>query len=492
MTRDDYIALYGAIYEHSPWVAERAFDGGVEPGVDPTATFRQVVERADKDAQLALLRAHPDLGEQLGTLTDHSASEQAGAGLDACSPEEFGEFQTLNARYREAFGHPFIIAVKGLDRGAILDAFRTRVNGSPEAEFRIALEEVHKIAGHRLSAMRAKPPVARTAIEADALSALVMDALRNAGADETNAAAVCHTVMTAERDGSESHGVFRVPLYCNAMQTGVANGKAVPRRVAAGGAYVVWDADRGFAPTTYAQALPDLADTALDEGVAVLGVRQAVHYAAMWPEVEALAERGLTAFAATANFPYLAPAGGTSPVFGTNPIAFAFPRPDGPPLVFDFATSAMARGDIMIAARDGHAVPPGTGIDADGKPTTDPAAILKGAQLPFGGHKGSAMALMVELLAAGTVGDLFSDETERQPDITVVPPGGIFILAMSPTLIGGEDALSHSSAWLDRLAAQPGVRLPGQRRHANRAKTGPLHVQTALLDTVRKLAGAPP
>ncbi|MEM6849071.1 MAG: 2-oxo-4-hydroxy-4-carboxy-5-ureidoimidazoline decarboxylase [Pseudomonadota bacterium] len=489
MNKDQYVERYAAIYEHSPWVPERAYDGGIDPAADPKDAFCRIIDRAGPAAQLALLRAHPDLAGRLGTLTEHSKAEQAGAGLDACSPEEFAEFQALNTRYCDAFGHPFIIAVKGLGRAEILNAFRQRVENSAEAERATALAEVHKIAGHRLAAMHNKPPVMRTEVDADALAGLVMGALRNAGADEANAAAVCRTVMAAERDGSESHGVFRIPGYCKGLTNGVANGRAVPRRVAANGATIVWDGDSGYTPTTYEQALPDLADTALDEGVAVLGVRNSFHFAAMWPEVEYLAERGLVGLAATANFPYLAPAGGTSAILGTNPMAFAYPSPDGTPFVFDFATSEMARGDVMLAARDGHALPPGSGVDSEGNPTTDPAKVLEGAQLPFGGHKGSALAIMVELLAGGVVGDIFSDEAGLKGDASGVPPGGVFVLAMSPTMIGGKDTIANANAFLERLAAQPGVRLPGQRRHRNRARGGPLRVQTSLLETLKGLAG---
>ena len=120
---------------------------------------------------------------------------------------------------------------------------------------------------------------------------------------------------------------------------------------------------------------------------------------ALWPETERLAERGLVAFAFTAALQYVAPAGGIKPVYGTNPMAFAWPRAGRPPLVFDQASSASARGEIQIHLRDGKPIPEGWAIGPDGEPTTDPATGLAGAQLPFGGYKGAAIALMVELLA---------------------------------------------------------------------------------------------
>ncbi|MBJ3775398.1 2-oxo-4-hydroxy-4-carboxy-5-ureidoimidazoline decarboxylase [Acuticoccus mangrovi] len=492
MTPDDaraaFIARYGSIYEHSPWIPEAAWDGGVDPADDLATVFARVVDRAGTKRQLALLRSHPDLASRLGlALTEHSAAEQAGAGLDRCTEAEFAEFQTLNERYVRRFGFPFIIAVKGLDRAAILDAFRRRVEGEPAAEFRAALDEVHKIARLRLASLSAGPEPLREPAEPAALRALVEKALARHGADAPNVAAIADTVLAAERDGSESHGLFRLPAYIRAIDLGVINPTARPRRIDGPEGAVVIDGDGGVAPAAYAIGLPAVAETAERLGTGVLAVKNTRHFAALWHEVEYLAERGLAGFACTANFPYLAPAGGKRPFFGTNPLAFAYPRADAPPVVFDLAASAMARGDIMIAGRDGRQVPPGVGIDANGEPTTDPAEILAGAQLPFGGHKGSAIALMVELLAGGVVGEVFSDEAPLNE--AGVPPGGVFVLALSPEKIGGPGTLARADAFLARLAAEPGVRLPGARRHKNRARGGPLMVQSALLATVRLLAG---
>ena len=493
MSRDEFVAAYGGIYEASPFVAERAWDGGADPATDLAPVFKRVVERAGSEAQLALLRAHPDLADRvaIGALTPDSAAEQAGAGLDQCSEAEFAEFQALNVRYKERFGFPFIIAVKGLDRAAILSAFKRRVEGEPQAEFRTALDEVHRIAGLRLAALSRPAPASKGAIAEPDLRDLVLSALARAGADAENAAAIADTVMAAERDGAQSHGIFRIPGYCAALRSGFINGGARPQRVGGPPAAVVLDGDRGATPFAYRVGLPALEKVTRDHGVGVLAVKNSRHFAAMWHEVEWLAERGLAGLACTASFPYVAPAGASRPVFGTNPLAFAYPREGAPPLVFDLATAAMARGEIMLAARDGHTVPKGAGIDRHGQDTTDPDAILNGgAQLPFGGYKGSAVALMVELLAAGVVGDLFSDESAEVSDGSGVPPGGVFVLALDPEAIGGSGTRGRAAAFLDRLAAEPGVRLPGARRHANRLKGGPLEVSASALETLRTLASA--
>lgn len=158
--KEAFVARFGGVYEHSPWIAERAFDAGLGPDSDRpeglSAALHAQVAAASRDERLALLCAHPDLAGRLamaGELTEESRGEQASAGLDRCTPEEFAEFTALNARYRARFGFPFILAVKGRDRSEILAAFRERVENVPDAEFEEALEQVRLIALLRLEAL---------------------------------------------------------------------------------------------------------------------------------------------------------------------------------------------------------------------------------------------------------------------------------------------------------------------------------------------------
>ncbi|MFZ9449259.1 MAG: Ldh family oxidoreductase, partial [Alphaproteobacteria bacterium] len=196
------------------------------------------------------------------------------------------------------------------------------------------------------------------------------------------------------------------------------------------------------------------------------------HFSPLGGDVEPLAEAGLVAIAMTSYMPAVAPAGARVPFFGTNPMAFAWPRAGGTALVVDQASAAMARGEVTLAAREGRSLPPGTGIDAAGQPTTDPAAVLKGALLPFGGHKGSGIALMVELLAGALIGQSFSVEAAERDNKDGGPPsGGVFMLALDPARFGdAEGWLDHGESFLARLAALDGVRLPGDRRAANRRR----------------------
>ena len=162
LDRARFLARYGWVYEHSPWIAEAVWDRGrASDDVEALAhAMAETVDAAERPAQLALLRAHPDLAGRLalaGDLTEASRAEQAGAGLDRCSPEELDEFQRLNASYVATFGFPFIIAVAGLDRAAILDAFRRRAAQAPHTEFDEALKQVHRIARLRLLALAREP-----------------------------------------------------------------------------------------------------------------------------------------------------------------------------------------------------------------------------------------------------------------------------------------------------------------------------------------------
>ena len=159
MDTHDFIGRYGGVYEHSPWVASEvaAFAADVDDVQTLAALMADCVDNAAAEQQLALIRAHPDLAgkaQVAGELTAESTVEQHGAGLDQCSPEEFERFQALNAAYRDKFGFPFVMAVRGHDRTSILDAFSKRLANDYDLEFETALLEIHKIARLRLEAMR--------------------------------------------------------------------------------------------------------------------------------------------------------------------------------------------------------------------------------------------------------------------------------------------------------------------------------------------------
>ena len=302
---------------------------------------------------------------------------------------------------------------------------------------------------------------------------LAIDCLQKNGCDQENARAAADRMIQAEADLCHSHGLFRLPWYCNGVKSGRANGKARPRVEKLAPAVIRVDGDGGFAPLGQAVAHTALVDCARENGIASLAFVNMFHIAAMWPEVEALAMEGLCGFAFTPSYPYVAPAGGTKPVYGTNPMGFSWPRKDKPPLVFDQASSSMARGEIQIHARDGLPVPETAGIGPNGETTTDPNVVLQGAQLGFGGYKGAALALMVELLAGAMIGEFLSIESQEDDAGSGGPPkGGEFMIAIDPARHGDPDGfLAHGEKLFESILEQEGTRLPGSRRFENRQKT---------------------
>lgn len=310
----------------------------------------------------------------------------------------------------------------------------------------------------------------------DEVRRTAFDALRAQGCARAHAKAITETITAAERDGCPAHGLFRVPFYVNAIKSGHVSTDASPTLSEPAPGIIRIDAHFGFAPLALEMGVEPLAERARANGIAALGIVNTFNIAALWPEVERLAAGGLVAFAYTAALSYVAPAGGTKPIYGTNPMAFAWPREGRPPLVFDQASSAVARGEIQIHLRDGKRLPEGWAIGPDGQPTTDPRTALDGAQLTFGGYKGASIALMVELLAGALLGDVFSFEaSERASGKTGAPCGGELMIAIDPTRCTAhgdrKQQLDHAEKLFARILEQEGPRLPSDRRYEARART---------------------
>jgi delta1-piperideine-2-carboxylate reductase len=329
----------------------------------------------------------------------------------------------------------------------------------------------------------------------DQVHALTLRVLHVHGVSADQALAIADTITAAERDDCKSHGLFRLPGYVTSVRSGKVAPDAVPQLHDLAPAIVQVDGQNGFAPLALRVGCAPLAEKARRHGIAALAATRIYHFAALWPEVEALAAQGLVALACTAAMSYVAPAGGSKPLYGTNPMAFAWPRAGHPPLVFDQASSASARGEIQLHLRDGAPIPVGWAIDAEGHPTTDPAAALAGAQLPFGGYKGAAIALMIELLAGALIGEVFSFEASERDNHDGGPPvGGEFIIAMDPArCVGhgdGQRQLAHAEQLFARILAQEGTRLPSDRRYAARQRTAMegITIPRALYEELQRLA----
>ena len=308
--------------------------------------------------------------------------------------------------------------------------------------------------------------------------------------DEENANILSETIMKAERDGSLSHGLFRLPAYVAGLKSKKIDGKARPEIKKISSNVIKVLGNNALAPMVLKVGIPELVKATKETGVAILAITNSHHMAAMWPETEAIAEEGLVAFACTSYKPMVAPAGAKKPLFGTNPISFAWPRPGKTPVVYDMATASMAMGEVQVAAREGHKVPIGTGLNKDGKETTDPNEIAKGGViLPFGGYKGSGIAMMVELLAGALLGAAFSYETAEKDNNDGGPPsGGEFIIAISPDKTSGTNWQKHADEFFNKMKSFEGVRLPGERRHKNRLDKGPRHINEELVNKIKSLS----
>lgn len=332
------------------------------------------------------------------------------------------------------------------------------------------------------------------AMTLDQVRAYARATLRRVGLSEPQVVAVAETMVAGERDGCGSHGLYRLLVAAHSVASGVVAPDAVPVLSRPKPALVRVDGQGGFAQLAFETGRTALVDAARVNGIAAMALNNIVHFAALWPEVEALVADGLVALAFTPSHAWVAPAGGTQPVFGTNPIAFGWPRAQGTPFVFDFATSMVARGEIELHRRAGRAIPTDWGIDADGNPSADAQAVLAGAMRTFGGHKGSALAAMVELIAGPLIGDLTSAESiARDAGRKGSPIGGELILAIDPAGFLGEAAAEHlarAEAMFASIEGQ-GARLPGSRRHAARvvSEREGVRVSRALLDDIDAVAG---
>ena len=332
--------------------------------------------------------------------------------------------------------------------------------------------------------------MATVSLSLDEIYKLTNKTLLANGCDQETADILSELITNAERDGSLSHGLFRLPAYVSGLKSGKINGKQKPEVKKLTPSVIKADGKNCLAPVVLNKSIPELVKAAKENGVAVLAIINSHHMAAMWPETEKIAEEGLVAFACTSYKPAVAPAGAIKPLFGTNPISFAWPRKNNTPVVYDMATASMAMGEVQVAKREGHKVPLGTGLTKDGKDTTDPAEIADGGVLlPFGGYKGSGIAMMVELLAGALVGDNFSYETAAKDNNDGGPPsGGEFILAISPDKLSDKDWDKHANEFFEKMKSMGEVRLPGERRHKNRLDKGPRNINEELVNKIRSLS----
>ena len=325
------------------------------------------------------------------------------------------------------------------------------------------------------------------------LNELAASALQRAGAAPEMARITAHALVAAEAQGLGSHGLARVAQYAGHLRHGRVNGNAQPAVVRSRAAACLVDADEGLAFPACALAVREAIARARATGAAFAGVTRSHHFGAAASHLEPVAAAGLVGLA-FGNSPAAMPAwGGRRALFGTNPIAAVFPRRGAPPLTIDLSLSEVARGKLMVAAREGKPIPQGWALDKDGNPTTDPKAGLEGMMLPAGGVKGAMLALMVELICCALTGAAFGFEADSFfTDEGNRPRIGQAFVVIDPDAVGGNDVFHERIETLvATMLLDAQVRLPGQRRVdlARRAEAEGIEVAAPLLAQLESLAG---
>jgi (2R)-3-sulfolactate dehydrogenase (NADP+) len=306
----------------------------------------------------------------------------------------------------------------------------------------------------------------------DAVEALALRQLRAAGASDMQAGPVARSIRLAERDGVRSHGLTYLPVYAEHLACGKVDGRAVPELSQSRSAAVLVDARHGFAHPAIDAGLPLLIEAAPSFGIAALTLRRSYNCGVLGHHAERIAEAGLIGLCFTHAPASVAPVGGRVPVVGTNPVALGVPDGQGGArFVLDQSASAVAKSEVILRSRSGEAIPEGWALDAEGQPTTDATAALKGSMLPAGGAKGFGMGLIVEVLASALAGAVASRDASPFSGPAGGPPAtGQCFLAIDPT--------AFAAGFGDRIATlaeaiemQEGARLPGARRMAARKRT---------------------
>lgn len=305
------------------------------------------------------------------------------------------------------------------------------------------------------------------------VAGLTRRALLASGVDLHNEPSITDSVVAAEAEGIHSHGLARLPTYCEHARVGKIDGKARPVLDSPRPGLVRVDAKGGFAHPAIDFGLSPLCAAAKAQGIAALSISNSYNCGVVGYHVERIAREGLVALGFVNAPASIAPANGTRPVFGTNPIAFSLPRTGQSPLVLDQSSSVVAKSEILVHKQRGEPIPLGWALDMAGNPTTDPAAALAGGTMvPSGGYKGAGLALIVELLAAWLTGSNLSiDASSFADNLGGSPRTGQFFIAIDFQALAGPDASLRLERLFSAMLDQPDVRLPGSRREKSREQT---------------------
>lgn len=327
----------------------------------------------------------------------------------------------------------------------------------------------------------------------DQLHSLICSTLTDHKTSQENAVHVADALLAAEIDGQKGHGISRLVSYAKQAQSGKVDGFAQPKITAETAAMARIDAANGFAYPALSIAAETLIEKTKNCGLAAVAVYRSHHFGQAGYHVEKLADAGLVGLVFGNSPQAIAPWGGTKPVFGTNPIAFAAPQRSKPPLVIDMSLSKVARGKVMVAAQKQEPIPEGWALNEKGHPTTDADEALAGTMLPMGDAKGAALVLMVEILAAALTGANFSYEAGSFFTADGSQPGvGQILMAFDPKLFSNDTFLERFTQLANVIEDQDGARLPGESRLKSResVRKNGLAVDPKTIDAIKALTPA--
>ncbi len=329
------------------------------------------------------------------------------------------------------------------------------------------------------------------ALSLDEVEELAKSVLVAAGMDEHGSTVLAGLVRMSERDGPRSHGLRMLPVYAQSFSSGYANPEADPsvERIAPG--VLRGDGDNGYYQIVAAKARDELIEMARANGIAAFTCANCHHLGALRFDTGPLADAGLVALGVVNSLSMVVPQGGTRPVFGTNPMSFACPRPGRAPVVWDQASSMVALMDIRMAAAEGHELPRPAGLDPNGQPTSDPNAILETRSLlPFGEHKGAAIAFLIEVLGAALAGGTLSvDNANREAHGALNIKGGSTLIAIDPARFGNAAFEDYVQRICAEIEGNGDARVPGDGRLKNRAaaEADGVRVTADLMKQLREL-----
>ncbi len=329
----------------------------------------------------------------------------------------------------------------------------------------------------------------------DEVSDLTYRSLTASNTGDNNARSVTESVVASELDGIHSHGLARLPTYCEHARCGKVDGNAEPIMVNDKGSALTVDAKDGFAHPAIDLGFENLIPRAKELGVAALSVVNSYNCGVLGYHTEKLANNGLVALAFTNAPASIAPYGGVKAVFGTNPISCAVPGDnDEAVFVVDQSSSVVAKSEIIVHANNDEPIPEGWALDKDGNATTDPKTALGGTMVPAGGYKGAGQALIVETMAAALTGATLSINASSFADNSGGPTRtGQFFIAINPNHFGGDQYRANMKALAEAIESQDNARLPGRRRMQarERIRSDGLTIKQVLYDKLQSYCDSP-